>query len=84
MPVSYDGSTISFRGECMVEEALPLVEFLRTNAGARIDMSECGYVHASLLQALAAAQPKDLTLPTSPNLSRWVAAVLGATCTVSA
>ena len=59
MPVSFEGSTICFHGECMVEEALPLVEFLRTNAGATIDMSECDYVHASLLQVLAAAGQKS-------------------------
>jgi hypothetical protein len=83
MPVSYEGSTICFRGECMVEEALSLVESLRKNADVRIDMSECDYVHASLLQVLAAAAPKELTLPTSPKISNWVGAVLGATCTES-
>ena len=63
----------------MVEDALPLLEFLRTHDGVRIDMGDCTYAHTAVLQALAAAT-KELTLPASPEMARWVSAVMRATC----
>lgn len=79
MPIRYDASTVYCEAECMVEEALPLLELLRTHPGARIDMSDCVYVHTAVLQVLAAAAPKNLIPPASPEMASWVSAVLGAT-----
>ena len=79
MPIRFDASTIYCECECMVEDALPLVEFLRTHEGVRIDMGDCTYAHTAVLQALAAAA-KELKLPASPEMARWVGAVMGATC----
>ncbi len=79
MPIRYEASTVYFEGECMVEDALPLLEYLRTHDGVRIDMGDCTYAHAAVLQALAAAA-KELTLPASPEMARWVSAVMKATC----
>ncbi len=62
----------------MVEEALPLLEFLRSHNGAKVDMTDCGYVHTAVLQVLAAAAPKNLILPASPAMASWASAVLGA------
>jgi hypothetical protein len=78
MPIRYEASTVYCDAECMVEEALPLLEVLRTHRGARIDMTDCVYVHTAVLQVLAAAAPKDLILPASPAMASWVSAVLGA------
>jgi len=63
----------------MVEDALPLLEFLRTHEGVRIDMGDCTYAHTAVLQALAAAA-KEVKLPASPEMARWVGAVMGAIC----
>ena len=79
MPIRFEASTAYFQGECMVEDALPLLEFLRTHEGVRIDMGDCTYAHTAVLQALAAAR-KELKLPSSPEMARWVGAVMGATC----
>ncbi len=79
MPIRYEASTVYFEGECMVEDALPLLEFLRTHDGVRIDMDGCTYAHTAILQTLAAAT-KELTLPASPEMARWVSAVMRATC----
>lgn len=62
----------------MVEEALPLLEFLRANDGAMIDMTDCDYVHTAVLQVLAAAAPKTLSLPTSPAMAGLIGAVIRA------
>ena len=79
MPIRFEASTAYFQGECMVEDALPLLEFLRTHEGVRIDMGDCTYAHTAVLQALAAAT-KELKLPASPEMARWVGAVVGASC----
>ncbi|MFZ1107275.1 MAG: hypothetical protein WAN43_02860 [Rhodomicrobium sp.] len=78
MAIRYDASTVYCEAECMVEEALPLLEFLRTHRGARIDMTDCVYVHTAVLQVLAAAAPKNPMLPASPAMATWVSAVLAA------
>ncbi len=62
----------------MVEEALLLLEFLRSHRGARVDMTDCVYVHTAVLQVLAAAAAKNLILPASPAMANWVSAILGA------
>jgi hypothetical protein len=79
MPIRFEASIVYCQGECMVEDALPLLEFLRTHEGVRIDMEDCTYAHTAVLQALAAATI-ELKLPASPEMARWVGAVMGATC----
>ena len=79
MPIRFEASTVYCQGECMVEDALPLLEFLRTHEGVTIEMGDCTYAHTAVLQALAAAT-KELKLPASPEMARWVGAVMGATC----
>ena len=79
MAIRFDESAIYLEGECMVEDALPLLEYLRTHDGVRIDMGDCTYAHTAVLQALAAAT-KELELPASPDMARWVSAVMRATC----
>jgi hypothetical protein len=79
MPIRFDASTIYCEGECMVEDALPLLEFLRTHEGVEVDMGDCTYAHTAVLQALAAAK-NELRVPASPELARWIGAVMGATC----
>lgn len=78
MPIRYDASTIYCEAECMVDEALPLLEFLRFHRDARIDMTDCVYIHTAVLQVLAAAAPKCLIPPASPAMASWASAILGA------
>jgi hypothetical protein len=78
MPIRFEASTVYCEAECMVEEALPLLEYLRSHRGARIDMTDCDYVHTAVLQVLAAAAPKNLFPPASPAMANWVSAILKA------
>jgi hypothetical protein len=78
MPIRYDGATVYCEAECMVEEALPLLEYLRTHWGAKVDMTDCSYVHTAVLQVLAAAAQEDLIPPASPEMASWVGAILAA------
>ncbi len=78
MPLRFENSTVYFESECMVEEALTLVEYLRTHEDVRIDMKDCSYVHTAVLQALAASSPKEVELPFAAQLARWVRAVVTA------
>ncbi len=78
MPIRYEQTTIYFEAECIVEEALPLLEFLRLHHDARVDMTDCAYVHTAVLQVLAAAAPKDVIVPASSTMASWVSVVLRA------
>jgi hypothetical protein len=78
MPIRYDGATVYCEAECMVEEALPLLERLRTHRGAKVDMTDCTYIHTAVLQVLAAAAQENVTPPASPEMAGWLSAILAA------
>jgi hypothetical protein len=69
-----------FEDVCGVEEALPLLEFLR-GGDVEIDLSACTYMHTALLQLLLTAQPRLAAVPADPVLLRWVVPLLGGTTT---
>ena len=78
MPVRFDAETAYFEGECMVEEALPLVEYLREHDRTKIDMKTCTYVHTAVLQVLSAYGPGKFFLPDSRQLAAAINAVVTA------
>ena len=53
MPLVFKGQMVSFEDVCTVEDALPLLEFLKVGEAAEIDLSACTYLHTALLQLLA-------------------------------
>lgn len=57
MPIRYAKTTAHFEGECTVEEALDLAEWLRAPSRKKVDLSACTHVHASVLQCLIALAP---------------------------
>jgi hypothetical protein len=56
MPIRYEGDTAVLHGLCTVEEAEPLLEFVRAVAGARVDATEVDHVHTAIVQVLMAAR----------------------------
>jgi hypothetical protein len=73
MPLVFTETLACFDGVCSVEEALPLLEFLRGNETPRVDLSACTYLHTALLQLLLTALPQMELPPADPDLARWVA-----------
>jgi hypothetical protein len=63
MSVRVEGQLIRLEGACGVEEAETLAALLDETQGWEIDLSGCGPLHASLVQALLAFRPKMLGTP---------------------
>ena len=58
MPVTVTGRLARFDGVCTVEEALPLLEFLKDSTDPEVDLSSCAWLHTALLQLLLIAAPR--------------------------
>ena len=52
MAVVFTTTQARFEDVCTVEEALPLLEFLKSGDGVEVDLSACTYLHTALLQLL--------------------------------
>ncbi len=76
MPLVFTESRVRFEAVCTVEDALPLLEFLKVSAAPEIDLSACTHLHTALLQLLLAARPRLASPPADPTLARWVAPLL--------
>ncbi|WP_158045319.1 hypothetical protein [Skermanella pratensis] len=72
MSVRVAGGIIVLEGDCQVDEAEPLLEFLLANPGAGVDWSGCTHLHTALLQVLVAIRPKMLGSPDSEFLQKWI------------
>ncbi len=72
MPLTITKTLARFEEVCTVEEALPLLEFLRGSKTAKADLSRCTYLHSALLQLLFIGNVKIVALPSDPLLARWV------------
>jgi nicotinic acid phosphoribosyltransferase len=72
MPLTVTKTLARFEDVCTVEEALPLLEFLKTQDHAKADLSRCTYLHSALLQLLYMAKAEIVALPEDPLLARWV------------
>jgi hypothetical protein len=76
MPLVFTEARVSFEEVCTVEDALPLLEFLKGSDAPEVDLSACTYLHTALLQLLLAARPRIAVPPADPALARWVAPLL--------
>ncbi|HYD67661.1 hypothetical protein [Azospirillum sp.] len=76
MPIRFDASLAHFEGDCTVEEALPLNDWLLAEKGPAVDLRRCTGLHTALLQLLLATRPALASGPEDPFLARWVAPLL--------
>ena len=76
MPVSFHGATATFAGDCTVEEAGPLTEWLLAHPKGRAQLRTCTGLHAALLQTLMALRPAIVALPVAADLAGVIAPVL--------
>jgi hypothetical protein len=77
MPLRFEEDCAHLEGHCVVDEALPLLEFLKDAAIPEVELAACDSMHTSLLQVLAAVRPKMLSLPTEPQLAGLVVSLGG-------
>ncbi|MDR3517427.1 MAG: hypothetical protein P4M00_16605 [Azospirillaceae bacterium] len=78
MPFSFAKNTATAETLCTVEDALPLLEYLQSHRGAKVDLGPCRHLHTAVLQVLLAARPKITVLPQDPVLSGLLSQALGA------
>lgn len=76
MPIRFEERKVVFDGDCTLEEAMALAEWLETGPTATADLSACTGMHTALLQLLLAGGVRLDAPPADPFLARWVAPVL--------
>lgn len=63
MPIRFLKTKVVFSGSCKVEEAEEIFQWLTSNPKAELHMSEVTHLHAAVLQAVAAARNRIVSLP---------------------
>ena len=76
MALVFTTTRVRFEEVCTVEDALPLLEFLKAGDAPEVDLSACAWLHTALLQLLLTARPTLIGRPVDPALARWVAPLL--------
>jgi 1-deoxy-D-xylulose 5-phosphate reductoisomerase len=77
MPLRFEQDKVHFDGHCVVDEALPLLEFLNEAANREVELSACDSMHTALFQVLAARRPNIASLPPEPHLATLVRSLAG-------
>jgi hypothetical protein len=72
MPFRFAKRTVVAEGSCTVEDALPLLEFLQSHRGVKVDLGPSAHLHTSVVQVLLAARPTIVALPQEAFLARWL------------
>jgi len=78
MPIAIEGDLVRLEGVCPVEDAMPLIEFLRQESSPRLDLSQCTYLHTALWQLLSLGPAKLEAPPSDPFLARWLVPFMAA------
>lgn len=69
MPVTLKDGLAVLEGACTVEEAEPLLQWLRETPDGQLDLGGCTALHAALAQLLVAARPHMVAPPPDPVLA---------------
>jgi hypothetical protein len=73
MPIDLTGPVAVLEGHCSVEEAEPLLEWLRAAPAPAVDLSACAHAHTAVLQVLLALRPALAAAPADEFLARLCA-----------
>jgi hypothetical protein len=76
MPVICNKTTARFEEVCSIEEALPLLEFLKITKAPKVDLRHCSYLPTALLQLLLLARPHITAYPEDAKLAGWLTPML--------
>ncbi len=77
MPIVYLKTVARLEGECGVEEAEGLFEWLHENPRGKINLKACEHLHSAIIQVLMALRP---CVSACPPAASPVAAILAAIC----
>jgi hypothetical protein len=73
MPITHDEGVARLTGSCTVEEAEPLLDWLRATPDPALDLSACLAAHSAVVQVLLAARPRVVAPPPDPVLAAALA-----------
>jgi len=76
MAIEFNDAVARFKGQCRLEEASALFEWLEQTPAAKIDLSDCEHIHTAILQMLMVAKPELLAPPADPFLKQWLLAYI--------
>ncbi|HZV60939.1 MAG TPA: STAS domain-containing protein [Methylophilaceae bacterium] len=72
MPIEYKPDVARLVGKCTIDETSAFYEWLQKYPQGKVDLSDCEYLHMSLLQLLMAAKPAIAANPNNPFLQHWL------------
>ena len=78
MPAIYEGAVATLTGACTVEEAEPMLDWLRQAVEPAMDLAGLVTAHSAVVQLILATMPRILALPPDPVLAAALAAGLPA------
>ncbi|CAO3429162.1 hypothetical protein [Azospirillum endophyticum] len=76
MPIRFEKTLAVLDGNCAVEEAESLLDWLKSRKRPRVDLSGCEHLHTAVLQLLIAARPAVVAWPEDALWRRWLSAAL--------
>jgi len=76
MAIEFRKKTAVFGEVVTVDEAEALLEWLQTNAAARVDLAACTHMHPANLQVLMVASPAISAWPRDESLAGWLRTAL--------
>lgn len=76
MSVRLDGNVVILEGACRVEDAEPLLGWLRADRARMVDLAGAEHLHAAVLQVLMALRPAIRETARDDFLRDWVAPAL--------
>jgi hypothetical protein len=63
MAVTYNDNTAIFTGNCSVEEAENLAEWLKNTKDPKIELAGMEHIHTAILQCILYFQPEIISFP---------------------
>ncbi len=76
MSVALRSNVIFLEGQCRVEDAEPLLDFLQANPGMAVDLTKAGHLHAAVFQILLAFRPPVAGPAADPFVLRHLSPLL--------
>ncbi len=78
MPVKLGKKVATLEGVCAVEEAEPLLAWLREHPRGRVNLARLEHPHTAVLQVLMALGPAVSAPPKDRELAAWLLPAMGA------
>jgi len=76
MSIEYKKTVAIVDGECLIEDAETLLEWVLLNPKGKINLKQCGHMHTAVLQVILATRPSVSAWPEANSESAWLVSVL--------